>query len=231
MAWSLNALAQFADTNALSTYTTGSYTPTANEPVFAWVVNTKASPVSTPTSLSGNGLTWNLIAGVENAATTIRGGLYWAMGASPSTGALSVNFSGNQTGCIIHVFELTGADPSGTIVQSNPNNASGAASLTLTLSAFGSASNATVACFGGLRQAAINHDSGAGMSEIYDNGYATPATEGESQWKNGAATSITGTWSAGTADILGVACEVKLATAVTTKVKDVISRGVIARKR
>lgn len=230
MSWTQNSLASFADTTALSTYTTGSYTPTANAPVFAWVVNTRASPVSTPSSLSGNGLTWNLIAGVENAATTLRGGLYWAIGASPSAGALSVNFSGNQTGCIIHVFELTGADTTGTIVQNNTNKAAASASVTVTLSAFANSSNATVACFGGLRQTAINHDSGAGMSEIYDNGYATPATEGESQWKNAQATSITGTWSAGTADILGVACEVKLATA-TIRTKDPIIRGIVTKRR
>lgn len=228
MSWTQNSLASFADTTALSTYTTGSYTPTANAPVFAWVVNTRASPVSTPSSLSGNGLTWNLIAGVENAATTLRGGLYWAMGASPSAGGLSVNFAGNQTGCIIHVFELTGADLTGTIVQSNSNAAAAAASVTVTLSAFGNAGNATVACFGGLRNVAITPD--GSMNEIYDNGYDTPAARGESCWLNAEDNSITGAWSAGTADILGVACEVKLATA-TVRTRDPILRGIVTKRR
>lgn len=191
--------------------------PGANNVVFAWVVNTHGTSAGAPTSVTGNGLTWNQIITKASAAGTVRGSLYYAMGASPSNGALSVTFSGNQTGAAIHVFELSGADGTGTIVQSASNAAAAAGSVTVTLSAFASANNATVACFGGLRNAGINPD--MGFTEIYDNGYTTPSTEAESGWKNAEDTSITGTWSAGTADIVGVACEVKLATAANSTLK------------
>lgn len=221
MAFSLTSHTSHADTTALSTYTTASsYTPSANVPVFAWIVNTHGTSAPAPSSVTGNGLTWSQIITKASAAGTIRGSLYWALGASPSNGALSAAFSGNQTGAAIHVFELAGADTSGTIVQSASNAAAAAGSVTVTLSAFGSANNATVACFGGLRNVGINPDSG--FTEIYDNGYATPATEAESGWKNAEDTSITGAWSAGTADIVGVACEVKLATAANSTLKKIM---------
>lgn len=220
MSFTLTGLASLADTTALSTYTTGSFTPSSNVPVFAWVVNTHGTSAAAPTSVTGNGLTWSQIATRANAAGTLRGSLYWALGASPSAGGLSAAFSGNQTGAAIHVFELAGADTSGTIVQSASNVAAAAGSVTVTLSAFGNVNNAAVACFAGLRQTGINPDTG--FSEIYDNGYATPATEAESGWKSGEDTSIVGTWSAGTADILGVACEVKLAAAANYTLKKML---------
>lgn len=219
MAISMTALASLADTNNVSSYATGSYTPTANSLVVAWVLSSKGSVPDLPT-FSGNGLTWVQVATVTFntiAAARSRLTLFRAMGASPSAGAGTADFGGaSQTGCAISVFELAGVDTGGTngsaaVVQSATNNGDAVGSLTVTLAAFGSSNNGAAAGFATSNNLATNPDTG--WTEIHDLTYATPGRSLETQWRADNDTSAVGTPSAGTPDMGGIAIEIKAATA------------------
>lgn len=139
-------------------YNTASVTPGANKLILVAVTirNYTAANLGT-ISLSGNGLTY-----VEIVSTTFssiassqnRISLFRAMGASPSTGAITITISGTgNSACGWAVDELDGIDTSGTngsgaIVQSATDNTDNASSdpPAITLSALVDAvNNATYA--------------------------------------------------------------------------------------
>src|SRR6266571_4171999 len=95
-----------AASSNITTATTNSFSPGANQLILAWVVSHDNNAPIVPTSVSGNGLTWT---SVTAASWNFSGGhnhdamtLYRAMGASPTPGSvtLTLNFatgSGNAT--------------------------------------------------------------------------------------------------------------------------------------
>lgn len=125
-----------------SSFNTASVTPGANDLILVWI----ASNVSLPTSVTGNGLTWVQITSIGNFS------VWRSMGASPSTGAITINFGGAQAEIDWIVVDYTGTDTSGTngsgaIVQSNTNSSASASSLTVTLTNAIGSGNAVAAMF------------------------------------------------------------------------------------
>ena len=216
-----NPLTGASSTTDASSYTTASVTPGANRLVLVQVVNTKATLPDTPT-LSGNGLTYVQIATVTYdtiASPLKRETLFRALGASPSAGAITIDFAGtNQTGCIWSVAEFIDVDTGGTngsaaVVQSATNNANTGTSLTVTLAAFGSTDNATYGAFAINDNVAINP--GTGFTEIHDNVLgAVPVTGSETEWKDSNDTSVDASSSdAANKRWGGIAVEIKFAAA------------------
>ena len=200
-------------------YATASITPSSNALVLAWVVNSHASAANTVT-LSGNSLTWE-----EVTNTTFSGGLYRltlfrAMGASPTTGAVTVTVAGTaNTGARWSITQYTGTDTSGTngsgaVVQSQTNTATAAADLTVTLSAFGSTNNVTAAGFSIDNRAFIDNE--AGWTEFGDSGNSAPGTELESEWIASNDTSAYASIASGTQNWGGIAVEIKAAVSTVT---------------
>jgi hypothetical protein len=128
-----------------SPYTTGNITPTANKIIIAMCSAYNSSAIPDTMTISGCNLTWTKIGSAQ--ATTTRVTVWWGVGNAPSTGALTIEASGavNASWC---VAELTNAHISMPIVQQVPNTATGATSITATLSAFEKATNATMGAFG-----------------------------------------------------------------------------------
>jgi hypothetical protein len=208
-------LVTLGSTTDSQSYATASITPTANALVLAWIVNTHASSANTVT-LSGNGLTWVQIDTQLFSSNLRRLTLFRAMGASPSAGAVTITVAGtSNTGAAWSITQYTGVDTSGTngsgaIVQSNKNTATGASSVTVTLTnAFSSTTNGTAAGFAASANTAINHDSGGGWAELGDAGYGTPAARVESQWLATNDTTSVGTMSSGTSNMAGISVEIK----------------------
>lgn len=137
-------------TDNQATYTTASITPTADRLVLAWVLNVRGSGTATQPTLSGNGLTWVAVNSVVTTATRLT--LYRAMGAAPSAGVVTITpGDANTVRVLWSISEFSGIDTGGTngsaaVVQSAVNNAN-STSVTATLAAFGSASNATAGGF------------------------------------------------------------------------------------
>lgn len=134
-----------SDANA-SSYLTSSKTPTANRLQIIDVVLSDTNPVLAP-SLSGCGLTWISMGGVEYDTAGTRRGVYRfrALGASPTTGQLTITATEAMSGCGWSWAEYDGIDTSGTngsgaIVQTVTNSGSGT-TLSATLAAFGASAN------------------------------------------------------------------------------------------
>lgn len=166
-------------TTNLTSYASASYTPTANALLICTVVSNKGSATADTPTLSGNGLTW-----VQINTTTFDSGLkrvtmFRAMGASPTTGAVTADFGGvSQTGCHICVVEFTGVNTGGSngsaaVVQSAVNSGNGSTSVTATLSALTGTTN-SVYMAGGNRANPFGGTAEAGWTENNDVGLASP---------------------------------------------------------
>lgn len=135
-----------------SSYTTASITPGANKLILAVIKSTQAASgqVNAIPTLTGNGLTWVEVGTIQsgNSAPGTRTTLFRAMGASPSAGAVTIDFGGvSQNYCGWSIGEFDGIDTGGSngsaaVVQSK--TAFGTTGTTATAdfdNAFGDATN------------------------------------------------------------------------------------------
>lgn len=180
------------------------------------------SSISVPT---GSGMVWTIIgSAVDFDASGSRRTLflYRAMPTSTATGAITITWGQTQTAKSWCIDELTGMDASGTqgsgaIVQSVSNQGSGVTSLTVTLAAFASASNATYGAFGNAGEGELS--AGTGFTR-----FGNQQVVGEC----GLGTEFLATndtsvdMSNGTMDVGGIAIEIKVGA-----VKDMIGMGFI----
>lgn len=225
---SCSVLTQSTSTTNATSFATASVTPTSNALVLLATVATRNSTACADNdvvSVTGNGLTWANINRqcFSSAVLPVQTVEIWrTLGASPSSGAVTFDFSGNtQINASWAVIECTGVDTSGTngsgaVVQNAINLTEPGTSLTVTLGAFGDAGNATLGAFGNSTNQAITP--GTGFTELAEQ----QNSEGQTlqvQWRNDNDTSVDASWSS--VDAGGVAIEIK--AAVTTDfVGDVI---------
>lgn len=169
------------DVDGNSTAATASITPGSNNLILLTVSSRTAisTDPNQPTA-TGNGLTWVVVGSIvwdTTSASRKRITLLRALGASPSAGAVSIDFGAqNQTDVVWSVDEVSGIDTSGTngsgaIVQfaTNKDESVTAPTLTVTLAAFSDVNNAT---FGGFCSDVAGTVSSAGS------GFALSGTAG-----------------------------------------------------
>lgn len=227
MAISVSNLTSNSSAAAATTKATASISPTANALILAWVVSgTTSSTNPNQPTLSGNGLTWEAIGTslFDNASTSRRRiTLFRSMGASPSSGAATFSFGGqSQAFFVWGVDQATGVDTTGTngsgaVGGSGGTNIAtnqatgGATSLTVTLSSFSDANNATYGCFG-FGDSGQTQSVGSGFTSlvnIYDGG-VTVELGGLSEYKTTNDTGVDVGSSAST-EIGGIAIEINAA--------------------
>lgn len=209
------AIAAFALANdgvaGSSPYTTASITPGSNRLVLATIVNEDTTTTPSTPTLAGNGLTWVQVATRTfdtEATPRARITLFRAMGASPTTGAVTITAAGTEE-CSWSIVEFSGVDTSGTngsgaIVQSVANSANSVGSLTVTLAAFADAvNNAAFGGFGVGANAALNP--GTGFAEI-----GADLNHAASEWRLGQDTTVD--MSGDVVGRGGIALEIKAAT-------------------
>lgn len=205
-----------------STYTTASITPSANKLILISIYHRKGSSgVPTPT-VSGNGLTWVQVLREVNSDEQVVT-IFRAMGASPTTGPVTIDFAGtNEIQAVWSVNEFgnvdqTGTNGSGAVVQSKGfHEAVGnTTATTITLSAFGSANNAS---YGSLR-AGNSITAGSGETALSQ---TTVNTFFQTEWginQNAPSWSYS---SAGGSFVTAAALEIKFAAPVTTPTMSVV---------
>lgn len=209
MAWAAAQTVTGAAANA-NTIILTSWTPAAND-IIILAVESRQTTV-THTSVAGNGLTWNKVAEL-NGGTNIRGSLWWAQGAAPTTGSIVVTLSGSPATSEAVATRLSGADTVAPIEASqSASGTSAAPSLSITtLSAnawvcgafFGRSGNFTVGS--GEIATSINNKTGSSGNIL------NISTEYQIVASPGAVT-IDGTWSAST-DWAAIAVSIKEAGA------------------
>lgn len=149
-------LANFGSINNQTSYSTGSYSPVADLPLLAFVYsNDDGNPAQVPT-LSGNGLTWTQVVTKQHSNLSLPGNprprltVFRAIGASPSIGALTADFAGNQQNdCKIIVvqcygFVKTGSNAADLVIDTASNEGTGVTGLTVTLPTFAKVKNVAI---------------------------------------------------------------------------------------
>jgi len=91
---------------------TASQSPAANE---LWVVDVVMRTTSITPSVSGTGLTWATELDITNAQTQFRMLRFRGLSTStPSSGAITITFTGNTKPVNVHIWKATGVATSGT---------------------------------------------------------------------------------------------------------------------
>ena len=137
----------------VTTCVTNSFTPVANRLILVAVVNTRVESPDLPV-LTGNGLTYALVASILYGASKYRLSLFRSMGAAPSPGSLTVTFPRGQYNCDVTVEQVAttkiGNNGADAVVQSASEITGGDidGALTVDLIAFISSLNGTFGAFG-----------------------------------------------------------------------------------
>lgn len=156
---------------ATNIYTTASVTPTGNDLILVATTAGKSTSVDTVTA-TGNSLTYDCTTTKLYDGNLRRITLCSALGASPTSGAITLTYGGTEATAAWSVWDCNNVNTSTPLVQQVTN--SGTSQVpTVTLSAFGSTSNAT-AGFVGINTA-NNIAPGSGYTEISDSGGASVA--------------------------------------------------------
>lgn len=208
-----------ADNVDRTSYTFPSWTPTPDRLVKVDVYFSVGSGTAVSPTLSGNGITWSLV-DEEIVGTTVGLATYVGKtGASPSTGALTISFSGvTQAHCCAHVTEIDGADLSGTaldaVVQSKSTNDGSVTSFSSTLTSAPAATSRCFSAFGISVNEAVTHRTN--WTELADAGHTAPTRRLESQWRSDAAEqTFSASWTS-SANLRVIAVEIKAAAVIVT---------------
>ncbi len=119
-----------------TSFATASITPASGVLTLLAVHCSHASAAETPNSVTGNGLTWTAVTNsmVANGTNTRRTVWFYAFGASPSAGAVTIGFATTHTGCAWSVISVPGGVPAAPR-QATTNTATSAVTVVGTLAA------------------------------------------------------------------------------------------------
>lgn len=168
---------------------TASVSPAANRVVFATFQALETGVV--PTGVSGCNLTWTQIGTGQVFAgdLDIAVAVWWGVGASPSSGAITATYAVEQTRFSWTVQQWgTDVNPSTPVAQHNKNTAASGTSGSATLSSSVTAGNALFAAVG--HRAVEATSPGAGFAELTD--FADTWAGHETEWEQSPADNIGG---------------------------------------
>lgn len=213
-----------------SSASTSSITPVANKLYLLTVAcRTNLSIDSNTPSVSGCGLTWSIVTDGTNTGNVLfdttsasrkRQVLFRALGSTPSTGSLTIDYGGQtQTGIVWTLEELDGIDTSSPIVQvaTNRDTTATASTITATLAAFSSTNNATFGSMAADGNPTKTPNVGTGFSQI---GTANNSGDGVvvcSEFRSDNDTTVDISWSGGVVDMGAIALEIKAAGSVAAQ--------------
>lgn len=196
-----------------SSFATASISPSAGKLILICVYVNETSGTPPVPSLSGCSITWAQVA--TSTTGTVRAAIFGGTSASPSSGAVTIDFSGNsQSDCEWIVVEGTGFDIGGTsasnaIVQTNTNTGSGISSLLINLSSFSNPANVPFGFVCSRDGPADYVTPGSGFIELAN---VTVPHNAQAQWQNAVDTSVDWSFSQPLIDCCGVAVELRAAS-------------------
>lgn len=227
-------LASGADTTDGTSFLTASVTPIAGNLTLLCVVAADTTAPETPSSVSGCGLTWTLIATQDFVTDNKRIALYRACGTSPTTGQITITYLSTKTIFAYSIVNIPGtaaapaSNGSTGIKQIKGNAADAATSLTLTFTAaFSNPNNGGIAFFVTDANAAVTPDGSWTEFASGDVGGSTPTMRIETQWVGSSVSAASASFSS--ADAGGLAVEIAIASGDTKHARGVgrgIARGV-----
>lgn len=206
------------NTSSLSSYTTASITPTANNLILVSVASNSVSATANIPTVTGAGGTWVLVGSSIDGGNIRRVSIFRDLTASPGSGILTIDFAGQaQNNCHWSVDQFSNTDTSGThgsgaIVQavSGTQASTPSTGFSLSLAPLGSPSNAA---FGYIRNNSANTiNPGTGFTELSEVMTSVEAEYGINQ------TNVSWTWASQSPDIVAEALEIKAGAVVTATV-------------
>lgn len=161
------------DTGSLSSSVTASVSPVANKLLLLTVdIRNGASTNPTAPTVTGNGLTWVPIGACNYDSTsssrrTVR--LYRAMGASPTTGAITITYGETETDASWVLDQVdgvltTGSNGADAIVQVVSGTPTTSSPMSITLAALANVANASYGAFG--TDGSSGHTAGSGYTIV-----------------------------------------------------------------
>ncbi len=226
MAINGSSLTSGTDNATTTSYATASVAPTDGRMVYVGIgtmqVSGSEASAASPSSLSGNSLTWTKVAEEVDTTVGLALSVWRALAASSTSGAITMTHGSNRAASAWSVVEVASADTGGTngansVVQSasNKDNTGAGTAISATLGAFSDAGNGALSFSFSLNagaQAACTP--GSGWTELNE----TAATEGpisyeiQAQWRADNDTTADVTWSIGGYPRI-LALEIKAASA------------------
>lgn len=190
-----------------TSFVTASVAPAANRLTLLAVACSHATAAENPNSVTGNGLTWTA---VTNGSAAIGTGLrrvswFYAFGAAPSAGAITIGFATTHTACAWSVVSCVSASAQAPL-QATSNTAN-STTVTGTLAALENAKNMHIYALGRGATEASAPPAAGGWAELSDRTFATPAGALEVAWAIGDTTADP-TWTTSGAVVI-VSLEVK----------------------
>ncbi|HKA58745.1 MAG TPA: invasin domain 3-containing protein [Gemmatimonadales bacterium] len=205
------------DLNNLSTYTTGSISPSPNKLVTIAVSGVRSYGASPSPTVTGGGMSsWTEVASVvydPEGAPLRRMTVYRAMSAAPGSGPITITWAGSQSNCQWIVVqwdgvETSGVNGAGAIGQTGSNHADASNGLSVSLSPFTNSRNAAFGVFaanGGLPEITP----GAGFTELNEQtSNESKASDLQAEWATFLNT-IGATWSNKNGAALGIEIKAK----------------------
>jgi hypothetical protein len=190
---------------ATTSFATASVTPVANNIVLLTAsarLGTGNGPLPI-SSITGDALTWTLYQGIDygggqGSAKVSRLEVWCGVGASPTTGAITINWPTSPSAVVWSVDQSAGAASTCAgakgIVAANNADVTTASPLTVTMGTFGSASSATFGA-GSVDGGSIAVGQGAGFTELGPNTLHAPS--GETEYAAGNVSPVTMTYGSG----------------------------------
>jgi hypothetical protein len=228
MAISISNLTSGANSGSITSQDTASISPTSNALILVAIMSRRGdSTEPTAPSLSGNGLTWVKITETyfdSSSSSRKKLSLFRAMGASPSSGVITISFGAEtQTDVLWVIDQVTGADTSGTNgsgavggaagtnIATNKQDPGSGGAIEATLGAFSSTNNATYGAFS--NDTTINRTIGSGFTELAFSQQFSNSNCVLTEWKSTNDTSVDATFDSNAGACSGViAIEINAAT-------------------
>lgn len=210
-----------SDTDA-SSYTTASISPTAGRLVLVAVAVRISSGTPNVPTVTGASMTWFQIR--TEVSGTRRLTIFVGVSVSPGSGVLTIDFAGQTQGtCGWSIAESPDVnfDPSFLVQQNGATDTGTDTGMTITLSSFGSTSNAAYGAIARASNAATTE--GSGFSELSDQS----SSEGlalQTQWKLNDNT-VDWSWSSVDEAKMGVALEINAVAPPSTPIVIAELRG------
>lgn len=231
MAISVASLASsFSDTDATS-YNTASVSPTAGRAWIVWVMCTRDATDLNPATpaVTGAGLTWTEQASFvfPTGAGLRRKKLSLLLGTgTPSSGALTIDWTNTCANAGWSVQEITGSDTTNPIVQvvTNGITSGTATSGSVTLAAAADSNNRPISAW--VHGAGEGSTAATSWTELSDSTLSAPATGFETQWRSDAFdTAAAASWATGSA-WCGIAAEIRIPAAAGSHIAKLALSGV-----
>lgn len=186
--------AEIVSTSNSATYDFGSFVPATNNIIVIIALGRGTVDDGVITNVSGTSLTWT-----RKTSATFNAGadtvyIFWAKtGASTAASVYQVNFTGdNATGCIAYMFQFSGADltTSDPLKKAITNSGTSTNATSGSIAALDTNNGYAAAWMGGLSSSnPANVSSGpTSWTEIGDNGFATPTSNGAGAFRAGGET-------------------------------------------